>query len=85
MNGYVHALDKIMVYNETNMVNDVLNKRLRIDAYAIPPQLTNNNLRWNLDDSRTITPDFCGDYFKFNPACKIHLMGKQCVGRSSGG
>jgi len=75
MNGYVHTLTKVLVYDEDVMVRDVLNKRLRIDAYAIPPQLTNNNLRWNLDDSRTISPDFCGDYFKFNPACKIILWG----------
>ena len=57
------------------MVNDVLNKRMRIDAYAIPPQLTNNNIRWNLDDIRTITPNYCGEYFQFNPACKIILWG----------
>ncbi|HET9571557.1 MAG TPA: fasciclin domain-containing protein [Bacteroidales bacterium] len=75
MNGYVHALTKILVYNEDNMVKDVLNKRIRIDAYAIPPQLTNNNIRWNLDDSRTIPPNYCGEYFKFNPACKIILWG----------
>jgi uncharacterized surface protein with fasciclin (FAS1) repeats len=75
MNGYVHALTNVMVYDENVMTSDVLNKRIRMDAYAIPPQLTNNNLRWNLDDSRTITPDFCGDYLAFNPACKIILWG----------
>lgn len=75
VNGYVHALNNVLVYDENNMVNDVLNKRMRIDAYAIPPQLTNNNIRWNLDDIRTITPNFCGEYFQFNPACKIILWG----------
>ncbi|MDD4969104.1 MAG: fasciclin domain-containing protein [Paludibacter sp.] len=75
MNGYVHTLTKVLVYDPTVMENDVLNKRMRIDAYAIPPQLTNNNLRWNLDDIRTIAPDFCGDYLKINPACKIILWG----------
>ncbi len=78
MNGYVHALTNVLVYDENIMINDVLNKRLRIDAYAIPPQLTNNNIRWkNLDQPTTITPDFCGDYFKFNPACKIILWGSE--------
>lgn len=75
MNGYVHALTKVLVYDVNNMERDVLNKRIRVDAYAIPPQLTNNNLRWNLDDIRTISPDFCGEYLKFNPACKIILWG----------
>ncbi|MDR1120949.1 MAG: fasciclin domain-containing protein [Dysgonamonadaceae bacterium] len=71
-NGYVHALTDVLVYDEYAMQNDVLNKRLRIDAYAIPPQLTNNNIRWkNEGDSRTISPELCGDYFRFNSATKI--------------
>lgn len=78
MNGYVHALTGILLYDEDVMTNDVLHKRLRIDAYAIPPQLTNNNVRWKLlDGPRTITPDFCGDHFQINPACKIILWASE--------
>jgi uncharacterized surface protein with fasciclin (FAS1) repeats len=74
MNGYIHALTDVLVYDEYNMVNDVLNKRLRIDAYAIPPQLTNNNIRWkNVGESFTIPPWFCGEHFQFNDATKIIL------------
>ena len=73
-NGYIHGLTDVLVYDETVMVQDVLHKRLRIDSYAIPSALTNNNIRWkNLDQPYTITPDFCGESFTFNPATKITL------------
>ncbi len=76
MNGYIHCLKNILVYDENVMTNDVLNKRIRFDAYAIPPQLTNNNIRWNIADPTgfngyTMTPDYCGDYLKFNDASKF--------------
>lgn len=76
MNGYIHCLNNILVYDENVMVNDVLNKRIRFDAYAIPPQLTNNNIRWNMNDlsgfgGYTMSPDYCGDYLKFNDASKF--------------
>jgi uncharacterized surface protein with fasciclin (FAS1) repeats len=71
MNGYVHTLTDVLVYDEENMTQDVLNKRIRFDAYSIPPQLTNNNIRWNvLDKAMTITTDFCGEHFTFNEAAK---------------
>jgi len=73
-NGYIHGLTDILVYDETVMQQDVLHKRLRIDAYAIPSALTNNNIRWqNVNLPYTITPDFCGESLTFNPACKITL------------
>lgn len=78
MNGYVHALTDILVYDEDIMINDVLHKRLRVDGYAIPPQFTNNNIRWKLlDGAKTIPPEFCGDHFEFNPACKIILWASE--------
>ena len=70
-NGYVHGLTDILVYDETIMAQDVLHKRLRIDAMAIPSALTNNNIRWkNTNQPYTITSDFCGESFTFNPATK---------------
>ncbi len=77
INGLVHSLTNILVYDENVMVNDVLNKRLRIDAFAIPPALTNNNIRWKLAgtaaDKVTVAPNFCGEYLKFNDATDIIL------------
>ena len=78
MNGYIHALTDILIYDEDNMINDVLNKRIRIDAHAIPPQLTNNNIRWNtLEQPMTITPDLCGEHLTFNDATKIILWASE--------
>ena len=62
MNGFIHSLTDMLVYDETIMQQDVLNKRIRFDAYSIPPQLTNNNIRWkltNLDGfgGYTMSPD----------------------------
>ena len=76
MNGFIHSLTDMLIYDETVMQQDVLNKRIRFDAYSIPPQLTNNNIRWkltNLDGfgGYTMSPDYCGDYFKFNDASKF--------------
>ncbi|MGI6224267.1 MAG: fasciclin domain-containing protein [Prevotella sp.] len=74
MNGFIHCLTDILVYDEDNMVNDVLNKRMRFDPYSVPPELTNNNIRWSLT-SYTMTPEFCGEYFKFNDATKFIMWG----------
>jgi hypothetical protein len=76
MNGFIHSLKNILVYNTENMERDVLNKRIRFDAYSIAPQLTNNNIRWKLTDlsgynGYTVTPDYCGKYFKFNKDSKV--------------
>lgn len=76
INGFIHCLTDILVYDENNMVNDVLDKRLRIDPYSVPPELTNNNIRWSLK-SYTMTPGFCGEYFKFNDATKFIMWGSE--------
>jgi len=73
-NSYIDGLKNILVYDETVMEQDVLHKRLRVDAYAIPSALTNNNIRWkNVGQSYTISPYLCGESFTFNPAVKIIL------------
>jgi hypothetical protein len=78
VNGYIHALTNILIYDEDKMINDVLNKRLRIDVYAIPPQLTNNNIRWkNVGQPYTITNKLCGDYFSLQPGSDIILWGNE--------
>lgn len=78
VNGFVHTLKNLMVYDENVMRNDVLHKRIRFDVYAIPPQLTNNNIRWQLTtiqgyNGYSMTPDFCGDYLKFNDVTNVKL------------
>lgn len=89
MNGYIHSLNKVLVYDEDVMTKDVLNKRIRFDAYSIPPQLTNSNIRWNMTDLQgfggyTMSPDFCGDYLKFNDASKFIMWASNYWGDYQG-
>lgn len=62
-NGYIHTIDKILIYNEEEMAGNVLNERMRMDLSAIFPELTNNDVRWDLltsDTYVTYIPDgFC--------------------------
>ncbi len=76
MNGYIHTLQNLLVYDEEVMTGDVLHKRIRFDFYAVPPQLTNNHIRWNWDflsSARAFPQDFCGDYFKYNTGSDLTL------------
>ena len=76
MNGYIHTLRNLLVYDEEVMTSDVLHKRIRFDFYAVPPQLTNNHIRWNWDylsSARAFPQNFCGDYFKYNTGSSLTL------------
>ncbi|MCM1107705.1 MAG: fasciclin domain-containing protein [Clostridium sp.] len=78
LNGVVHALNNVLVYDTNVMEGDVLNKRIRVDAFAIPPQLTNNNIRWHCGQvdgygGYSVTPDFCGDYFSFSEDTEVRF------------
>lgn len=77
-NGYVHSIDGLLVYDKDVMENDVLNCRIRVDMYNIPPELTNNNIRWQLTEgipdgasAYTIPHDFCSKYIEFSPETEI--------------
>lgn len=48
LNGIIHAIDRILIYNENEMAGNVLNERIRIDVSALFPELTNNSVRWDL-------------------------------------
>ena len=76
INGFIHTLDGILVYDEEVMEKDVLHERIRFDFFACIPHLTNNNIRWKCYGSTrpegtngyTVTPEFCGEYFTYNDA-----------------
>lgn len=80
-NCFIHSIDKILVYDADRMENDVLNKRLRFDAYGIPPELTNNNVRWQLTGlsgyGYTIPPGYCGEHLQFNDATKFIMWASE--------
>lgn len=62
INGIIHTIDKILIYNEDEMVGNVLKERMRWDIMSIFPELTNNGVRWAQQDQYTLTyipDDFC--------------------------
>ena len=46
INGIIHTIDRILVYDENEMVGNILNERMRWDASSLFPELTNNGVRW---------------------------------------
>ena len=47
-NGILHPIDKILVYNEDEMYGNILNERIRIDFLSLIPELSSNNIRYNI-------------------------------------
>lgn len=83
VNGYIHALNSMLVYDSDKMENDVLNCRIRFDVYSIPPEFTNNNIRWKLTslpsdvNAYTVTHDFCSRHMAFSPETEIIMWGNE--------
>ena len=82
MNGFIHRLTDLLVYDENIMQLDVLNKRIRFDDYSVAPELTNNNIRWNLINldgfgGYTMAPDYCGNHLRFNADSKIIMWASE--------
>ena len=65
LNGYIHAIDKILIYNENVMAGRVLNGIIRIDCSSLCSELTNNDIRWNHPGNRST-----GDVYIPNNYCK---------------
>ena len=46
LNGVIHPIDKILVYNEDEMVGNILNERMRFDIATLIPELQCNKMRY---------------------------------------
>ena len=57
-NGLIHPIDKILIYNEDEMVGNILNERMRFDVASLQPELSSNNLLQN-SDYIYIPPGYC--------------------------
>ena len=60
VNGMIYTIDKILVYNETEMAGNILDERMRWDIFSLFPELTNNDVRWipkNADYTLTFIPE----------------------------
>lgn len=78
VNGYIHSLRQMLVYDTQRMENDVLNCRFRFDMFNIPPALTNNNIRWGVTDGdmgMTVPPGYCDNYFTWTSETGITMWG----------
>lgn len=66
INGFIHAIDRILVYNEAEMAGNILNERMRWDVSSFFPELTNNGIRWASQDisKTTYIPDGYCERFK---------------------
>lgn len=47
LNGSIHVIDRLLIYNEDEMKGNVLNERMRWDSSSLFPELTNNGVRWH--------------------------------------
>ena len=72
INGIIHPIDKLIIYNDNEMKGNILNERIRMNFMSWFPELTNNNIRWvNNDLSKTqhhMIPDGYCERIKFNSA-----------------
>lgn len=69
LNGIIHTIDRILIYNEEEMAGNVLNERIRMDISALFPELTNNSVRWDLSSPGnvvTFIPNGFCKYFVVN-------------------
>ena len=46
LNGMIHTIDRILIYNEDEMVGNIINERMRWDIMSLFPELTSNGERW---------------------------------------
>ena len=51
VNGMIYTIDKILVYDETEMAGNILDERMRWDVFSLFPELTNNDVRWIPEDA----------------------------------
>lgn len=87
LNGIIHTIDRILIYNEDEMVGNVLNERIRIDVSALFPELTNNSVRWDLSkpgNKVTFIPKgFCKGFEVLNEDCEVFYFRPHPTGGGS--
>ncbi|MBR4066676.1 MAG: fasciclin domain-containing protein [Bacteroidaceae bacterium] len=78
LNGIIHTIDRILIYNEDEMRDNIFNERMRWDASSLFPELTNNGVRWSEADAEytlTYIPDGFCKRLKINaPETRIYYL-----------
>ena len=62
VNGMIYTIDKILIYDETEMAGNIFDERMRWDVFSLFPELTNNDIRWFPEDA-TYTLNFIPENF----------------------
>ncbi|MBR4997006.1 MAG: fasciclin domain-containing protein [Bacteroidaceae bacterium] len=82
LNGTIHIIDKIMIYNEDEMAGNVMNERLRFDVSSLMSELTNNGIRLcprgaagNTGGSEFFIPtNYCKYYKSYNEESRLYYL-----------
>ncbi|MBE6268251.1 MAG: hypothetical protein E7092_04505 [Bacteroidales bacterium] len=64
LNGILHPIDKILIYNEDEMVGNILNERMRFDMSTLIPELQCNKMRYYAPQNHFLY--FLGENFSKN-------------------
>jgi hypothetical protein len=74
INGTIQPIDKILIYNDNEMVGNILNERMRFDFFTLLPELSSNNLRnYYNDHGFVIIPDgYCRNVKSNNSQFKLY-------------
>ena len=82
INGIIHIIDKILVYNEDEMAGNVMNERLRFDVSSLMSELTNNGIRLcprgaagSSNGSEIFIPtNYCKYYKSYNEESRLYYL-----------
>lgn len=70
LNGTIHPIEGILIYDEDEMRGNVLNERMRFDFGSLLPELMTNNVRYTSKEESGSTVDGSGDVNIPNGYCK---------------
>lgn len=62
LNAIIHTIDRILIYDETEMAGNILKERIRVDLGSLFPEFTNNFVRWDLSLTGETATFIPGDY-----------------------
>jgi hypothetical protein len=87
-NGWIYTIDKILIYNDDEMATNILQERMRWDVFSLFPELTNNDVRWKLEDAKYtmvyIPENYCKRLRHRNTDTNIYYL-RPHVGNWAGG
>lgn len=70
LNGTIHPIDGLLIYNEDEMRGNVLNERMRFDYAALLPELMTNGVRYCSKEDAGSTVSGAGDIMIPEGYCK---------------